>query len=216
MNIDLFPRMTRTNAATIDVASMICTLPETDIVLPPNKIVSNYTMPIYQVQAAVITISRDAFNLGAAIDRLETVNNHARHLVIDRTGRIYQAASLTSIIRHIHMVNSRDLDIDNTISIELINSGVILEKRVRHKRLTLRSNDGRFEHKLTSNNVVYAPDGYYYETFPHEQCFALVRLIEQLRELQPYMSLMSGSLWKSTSHYSLTPAFPFDRFGIRR
>jgi hypothetical protein len=217
MDPDIFHRMVQETPTTIDIASMVSITPYTDIVLPLNKIWGLNTMPIWQLKAVILTISRDAFNLGMAMTRLEAdTNYHARHMIIDRMGKIYLAAGLTTSLRHMHGVRNDTLTHENTISIELVNCGAIPEKRLQHKRMIMRDTSDVFHHRLSRSSIVIAEDGNYYEAFYYEQLTTLKKLLTQLRNLQPDLQIMNSDRWANMSYYKLTLAFPSRRFRIKR
>jgi len=218
MDSDIFHRMVQEGNSQLDISSMVRLTPQTDVVLPVSKIWSNKPMAFWSIKAIILSISRDAFNIGMALDRLESPdNNHARHMVIDRLGKIYLAAGLTTALRHVnsHRRGAGDLNNDNTISIELLNCGMVPEKRLQHKRMIMRDTSDIFHYKLPRHNVVSAYDRHYYEIFAQEQLDTLKKLLRQLRKLNPVLETVSANYWPSISYYKLTPVFPHARFGVQ-
>lgn len=176
--------------------------------LPSNK----FTVNPLSFQTLVVSISRDAVNIGAALARLDDENNnHARHFVIDRTGEVYQTAPINRAIRHLPFELNRVYN-HNSISVELINLGRVTEPSRGQKIITTfqhQSNYHRYRFDMLRMRVIWH-NNRHYERFSIAQLNAL----DQLRDYLDDQQCIGINSWMRD--YSLTPVFPYRKYDVVR
>jgi hypothetical protein len=177
-----------------------------DAVLPPYKTVGHILM--HNLCGVMVGISRDAFTLAMAFDRLESNNRHARHLIIDRDGTIYRIASLTTALAYTEPLGG--LNCSNIVSIELINAGRIFPD---HTKSTVLLQNNTYRHVIKRSSMKLADQGVYYENFNYHQSDSLLFILHALRNLLPSLKFVDCGFWESQRDFRLTPVFP-KRFGI--
>ncbi|HWY36419.1 MAG TPA: hypothetical protein VNX68_17375 [Nitrosopumilaceae archaeon] len=176
---------------------------------------------ITRLTTVVLSISRDAFTLAMAIDRLEQPDNHhARHLIIDRDGSIFQFAKLTQPIYHLpSSCDRRKINNYNSIAIELVTAGKLFYTYHRKIVLHCASNIGEQKLKIARENIKSyqqeASNSYvYYETFYFNQFYALFNLLNLLRQYNTNLRVLDCDRWQDLAQFNLSRSIPRRRLGI--
>jgi len=181
--------------------------------LPPHKLLPHVGME--KIDAVIFSISRDAFNLGMAMQRLEDEhNNHCRHLLIDRDGKCYQFADLLQPLYHLpNYTVTQQLGNYNTVAVEIVSSGKIFYPDGKY--LLLRQ--GEFQSRISRNNIRPVPSGrstQYYETMYYQQYNTLRDIIIEFRSNFPHIALLNCDFWPELKRFALPAVFPLRRLNI--
>jgi N-acetyl-anhydromuramyl-L-alanine amidase AmpD len=186
-------------------------IPVRNFPLPANKLLNQ---TINHLQIVVLSISRSAINIGMELARLDSDNNHARHLVIDRDGTIYQFAPLNQQIKHL-LVQRNGFHNHNSIAIELINVGKIFAPENHTAKIILSSGDFRQSgdnYKQTiACKMLRGHHNLTYEAYSFTQIHALEKIFQQLNLKSPMMAI---NICKWDQTHSLTPVFPFSKLKV--
>jgi N-acetylmuramoyl-L-alanine amidase len=173
-----------------------------------------------KLTAAVLSISRDAFNLALALDRLEEPGNlHARHLIIDRDGKLYQLAKISQPIYHLPLAFSTYITNYNSIAIEIINAGKLFYTKTNYLKLTSSNPTGQHSFSIKKANIKAwtardRPHLHYFETLYYNQYITLCNLLNLLLRLSPNLRIVDCARWPELHQFNIPPVFPRRRLGL--
>lgn len=178
--------------------------------LPPAKMLN---VQMTQIDAVVLSISGNAINKGMALNRLEAINNHARHMVIDRDGSVFQTAQFDQAIRHLPETRYKGIDCRNSIGVELINIGPI-SKNILDDTAGITARDLVGEWRVNIADLTFGTHkNILFEEFAGPQISNLVKFIAMWRKHRP-LRVINISHWNHSKYIALPPVFPKPRISI--
>ena len=178
--------------------------------LAPNKRLEGSLTNITNI---VLGISRDAFSLSLCLERIEHPDNmHARHIIIDRNGQVYQAARLDQPINHLPANQRNKINNNNSVAVELVNAGKLFHSE-SGDAVILRSRGMQGSQRLKISNTNIRPTRrngvlQFYEVIYHNQYVSLCNLVGLLRQKFPNVQVIDCERWLQLHRFALPPDFP--------